>query len=73
MMVAPAKTPRPVVDKLHTELTAVLALPEVKEQILRMGFLPLENRSVEGLQEFVKAEIVRWGQIVKQAGIAGSQ
>jgi hypothetical protein len=38
-----------------------------------MGFLPLENRSVEGLQEFVKSEIVRWGEIVKQAGIAGSQ
>jgi len=73
MMVAPAKTPRPIVDKLHAELTAVLALPDVKEQILRMGFLPLPNRSVDGLQEFVKAEIARWGNVVKDAGIAGSQ
>jgi tripartite-type tricarboxylate transporter receptor subunit TctC len=73
MMVAPAKTPRPIVDRLHAELTAVLAMPEVKEQIYRMGFLPLENKSVEGLQAFVKSEIVRWGDVVQKAGIAKTQ
>ncbi len=73
MMVAPTKTPGPIVARLHGELSAVLALPDVKEQILRMGFLPLENRPVEELQAFVKDEIARWGKVVKDAGIAASQ
>ncbi len=54
MMVAPAKTPRPVVDKLHAELKAILALPDVKEAIAKNGMVPMPDRSVEGLQDFVK-------------------
>ena len=72
-MAAPARTPRPVLDKLNAELTAVLAMPEVKEQTLKYGFLPLENRSIDELKEFVKAEIVRWGNVVRDAGLAGTQ
>ena len=34
------KTPRPIVDKLNREMTAILAQPEIKEQILKYGFLP---------------------------------
>jgi tripartite-type tricarboxylate transporter receptor subunit TctC len=70
---APAQTPRPVLEKLNAEITAVLAMPDVKEQILRYGFLPLQNRSVDELKDFVKSEIVRWGKVVNDAGIAGSQ
>jgi tripartite-type tricarboxylate transporter receptor subunit TctC len=72
-MAAPAQTPRPILDKLNSEITAVLAMPEVKEQILKYGFLPLQNRSVDELKGFVKSEIVRWGKVVSDAGIAGSQ
>ena len=72
-MAAPARTPRPVLDKLNAEITAVLAMPEVKEQTLKYGFLPLQNRSIDELKEFVKSEIVRWGKVVRDAGIAGSQ
>ena len=73
MIVAPAKTPRPIVDKLHAELKGVLATPEVKEQIGKTGMLPMDSPSVDGLQAFVKSEIARWGKVVQQAGIAGSQ
>jgi tripartite-type tricarboxylate transporter receptor subunit TctC len=73
MFVAPAKTPRPIVDKLHRELTEILALPETKEQIVKYGFVPIENRSVEGLQDFVRSETARWSKVVQQAGLAGSQ
>lgn len=73
MMVAPGKTPRDVVDKLHAELTAILALPEVNAEILKLGMLSFDNPSVEGLQDFVKSEILRWGKVVRQAGIAGSE
>jgi tripartite-type tricarboxylate transporter receptor subunit TctC len=73
MAVAPGKTPRPVVDNLHAGLADVFAMPEIKEQITRNGMVPLDNPSVEGLQAFVRSEIARWGKVVEQAGIAGSQ
>jgi tripartite-type tricarboxylate transporter receptor subunit TctC len=72
-MAAPAQTPKPILDKLNAEITAVLAMPEVKEQILKYGFLPLQNRSVDELKVFVKSEIARWGKVVQDAGIAASQ
>lgn len=72
-MAAPAQTPKPVLDKLNAEITAVLALPDVREQILKYGFLPLQNRSIGELKDFVKAEIARWGKVVQDAGIAASQ
>jgi tripartite-type tricarboxylate transporter receptor subunit TctC len=73
MIVAPAKTPRPIVDKLHGELIKVVALPEFKNQIVHGGMLPMDNPSVEGLQDFVKSEIARWGTVVRRAGLAGSE
>jgi tripartite-type tricarboxylate transporter receptor subunit TctC len=73
MLVAPAKTPRPIVDRLNRELTDILAQADTKEQVLKYGFLPVANRSVAALQEFVKSETARWGKVVTEAGIAGSQ
>src|SRR5262245_13086610 len=71
MLVAPAKTPRPIVDKLHAEVKAFL--PELQERILNDGMLMMDNPSVEALQEFVKSEIARWGKVAQQAGLAGTQ
>jgi hypothetical protein len=34
---------------------------------------PMDNPAVEGLQDFVKSEIVRWGAVVRRAGLAGSE
>jgi tripartite-type tricarboxylate transporter receptor subunit TctC len=73
MVATTGKTPQPVIDKLHGALTAVLAKPEVKEQLLKISLLPMESKSVSDMQAFVKAEIVRWGKVVEAAGIAGSQ
>jgi tripartite-type tricarboxylate transporter receptor subunit TctC len=73
MIVAPGKTPRRIVDKLHNELNSILALAEIRDQITRYGFLPIDNRSVEGLQNFVQSEIARWAKVVHQAGIAGTE
>lgn len=73
MAVAPAKTPRPIVDRLHAELKKQLATPEVSGAIAKTGMLPIATTTVPDLQAFVKSEIARWGKVVKQAGIAGSQ
>jgi tripartite-type tricarboxylate transporter receptor subunit TctC len=73
MLVAPAKTPRPVIDKLHTDLKEALALPDVRENITKAGMGVMESPSVEALQGFIKSEIARWGKVVHEAGIAGSR
>jgi tripartite-type tricarboxylate transporter receptor subunit TctC len=72
MIVAPAKTPRPIVERLNRELTDVLAQDDTKEQVLKFGFVPVANRSIEALQDFVRAETVRWGKVIREAGIAGT-
>jgi tripartite-type tricarboxylate transporter receptor subunit TctC len=73
IVAAPAKTPRPIAEKLHAELKKQLAAPDVSAQIARTGMLPIATPSIEDLQAFVKSEIARWGKVVHQAGIAGSQ
>ena len=50
MLTAPAKTPRPVIEKLHGELKSSLATPEAKEQIVKLSLLPMDTPSVEEMQ-----------------------
>ena len=73
MMAAPGKTPEPIVQKLRSEIYAILALPDVRAQMARMNVIPMGNPSVADMRDFVKAEIVRWGEVVKKAGIERSQ
>ena len=73
MMVAPSQTPDAIVAKLHREIVAIVTLPEIETEILKLGMLRFENTSVDGLREFVKSEIVRWGKVVEQAGITHSE
>lgn len=73
MLVAPAGTPRDVVGKLHAELKTILDQQEVRDQIIKTGFIPAENPSVDELHAFVNSEIERWGKVVTQTGLAGSQ
>lgn len=73
MIVAPSKTPKPVIDKLHADVNAVLNEGEIKAAILKSGMLPTQTASVDQLKSFVSSEITRWGKVVQQAGLTGSQ
>lgn len=68
MLVAPANTPRPVVDTLYKELKVVLALPEIKRRISELGMIPIDSAPPDALARYVKTEIVRWGAVVKKSG-----
>ena len=68
MVVAPAATPKPVVDRLHAELKAIMAMPETQAAITRIGLVPADTGSPAELQAFVRSEIVRWGEVVKRSG-----
>lgn len=73
LMVAPAKTPQPIVDKVHAEMKAIMAAPDVQKQMHAMGLVPVDSPSVAEMQKFVAAENARWGKIVTEAGIAHSK
>jgi tripartite-type tricarboxylate transporter receptor subunit TctC len=64
----PAKTEPAVVDRLNKEINKILAGPQTKEHIQKMGATPLEMTPGE-LRSFVSSEIVRWGKLVELAGI----
>jgi tripartite-type tricarboxylate transporter receptor subunit TctC len=72
LIAAPAKTPKAVVDKLNAEIKAVVKLPAVNAQMLKMGLVPVDSPSVADLQKFIKSENKRWGAIVREAGVAGA-
>jgi tripartite-type tricarboxylate transporter receptor subunit TctC len=73
MIVAPAKTPNAIVNKLHSALKGILELPEIQQQLINLGMIPVSSPPPEELQRFINSEIGRWGKIVHQAGIAGSE
>jgi tripartite-type tricarboxylate transporter receptor subunit TctC len=73
MLVAPIGTPGDIVGKLHREVRAVVADPEVRREFVKLGLVPVQSPSPEALPEFVRSEIALWGGIVKKAGLAGSQ
>jgi len=68
MVVAPAATPKPVVDRLHAELKSIMAMPETRQAITSIGLVPVDTGPPEELQAFVRTEIVRWGDVVKRSG-----
>jgi tripartite-type tricarboxylate transporter receptor subunit TctC len=69
----PAGTPKEIVSKLQNALNSALALPDVQQQIIRLGMIPGSPSSPEELQRFIDSEIVRWGKVVQQAGLAGTE
>jgi tripartite-type tricarboxylate transporter receptor subunit TctC len=66
-------TPRPIVDRLHHEMQRIMATPEMQQRILNIGLIPIESPSIDGLQAYVKDETEKWGALVRQLGLAGSQ
>jgi tripartite-type tricarboxylate transporter receptor subunit TctC len=73
MLVAPARTPKEVIDRLAAETKSIVAAPDVRKMLVDTGNLPLTSPPPTELQAFLKSEIVRWGKVVEQAGIAGSE
>jgi tripartite-type tricarboxylate transporter receptor subunit TctC len=69
----PAGTPKDVTSKLQSALNGVMALPEVQQQIIKLGMIPGTPATTEELERFIASEIARWGKVVQQAGLAGTE
>jgi len=65
---APAKTPKPVVDKLAAEIEKVVATPAFKQKAAELG-ATADYMNPQQLNDYSKSELARWAQIVKAAKI----
>jgi tripartite-type tricarboxylate transporter receptor subunit TctC len=73
MIVAPARTPAPIVTRLYDAFRAVESRPDVRDRLILLGLAPQTSPRPETLQAFINDEMLRWGKAVTAAGIAASE
>jgi tripartite-type tricarboxylate transporter receptor subunit TctC len=67
-VVAPAGTPRPIIDKLNRVLMSFISRPEIQDKMNALAITPWTSTPDE-LAQFIPAEIKKWAQVIKEAGI----
>jgi tripartite-type tricarboxylate transporter receptor subunit TctC len=67
-VVAPAKTPRAIVNRLNTELTRALLAADIKEALLKQG-LEVAPGTPEAFGKYMRSEYYKWGKLIREAGI----
>jgi len=66
-IVAPARTPEAILDRLNAEVRRVIAKPEVKDRLAALSFLPVGD-SREHFAAFIREEVAKWAKVVKESG-----
>jgi tripartite-type tricarboxylate transporter receptor subunit TctC len=67
-VIAPAGTPRPIVDKLHAEIVRIVKTPEMQKSLAGQGAEPVGNTPGE-FAALIKAEHAKWADVIKRTGI----
>lgn len=65
---APAGTPKPIIDKVSKDVARIIAMPEVRDRILAQASVPISN-TPEEYAAFIQAETKKWAEVIKQANI----
>jgi len=73
VLLAPAKTPKEIVERLHAEMNKIMSDPDVKAKTANIGLIPIDSPSISGINDYIKAERMKWGTLVRQLGLEGSQ
>lgn len=64
----PAGTPKPIIERLHKEISAIQDNPEVQQQFLNRGAQVLKMSPAE-FADYMRKDMEKWGRVVKEAGI----
>jgi tripartite-type tricarboxylate transporter receptor subunit TctC len=64
---APAGTPKPIVEKLNAEITRIVNAPEMKAAWEKQGAVPMSMSTAE-FDKFLREDIEKWARIVKISG-----
>lgn len=67
-ILAPAGTPKPIVDKLNAAINTSLADPKVSGALEKAGIDPTPGSTPQSTADFIKAEIAKWAPIIKASG-----
>jgi tripartite-type tricarboxylate transporter receptor subunit TctC len=67
-ILAPAKTPPEIVNRLNAEVMKALAAPDVREKLQAQG-AEILGSTPEQYATYIKAEIERWGKVIKASGV----
>lgn len=67
-VMAPAKTPRPIIDRLNKDFVAVLTTGDTPKQLMNRGYDPAPM-TPEAFGKYLQSEVARWSKAVKQYGI----
>ncbi|MEI9804715.1 MAG: tripartite tricarboxylate transporter substrate-binding protein [Pseudolabrys sp.] len=67
-VLAPAKTPKPIIDRLHKEIIAIIKMPDVDQKFEGQGAQMVGSTPAE-FKEFIKVQAVKWGKVAKDAGL----
>ena len=73
MLLVPAKTPQPIVDRLYAEMKRIMRAPEMRTKIAALGLIPYDSPSIEAMRGYIQSEHQKWGAMVKSLGLEGSQ
>jgi tripartite-type tricarboxylate transporter receptor subunit TctC len=73
MLIATGGTPPPILEKLNKEVNAIVQSPAMEKPLANLGMIPLGNKSLTELSAYVKSETVRWADVIRNAGLAGTQ
>ena len=65
---APAGTPKPIIDLLQKEVARLVALPDVTDKLRSLGFTPVASTS-EAYAAQIKSDIEVWSKVVQELGI----
>jgi tripartite-type tricarboxylate transporter receptor subunit TctC len=68
ILLAPAGTPRAIVERLNAESLKAMASPEIRERLAGLGGEPASG-SPEDTAVFLKREYEQWGRVIREAGI----
>jgi len=72
-VVAPAATPADIVNKINADIGTVLRQPEARERLIALGFLPAVPSTPEAFRKYIADETVRYGKLIRSAGIEQSR
>ena len=73
ILVVNAKTPRPIVERLHAEMKKIMAAPDMRERISKMGLIPIDPPPIAETERYIKSETVKWRGVLTNIGLAGTQ
>ena len=68
-ILAPAGTPKPVLDKLHAAINKAVTSKAFDERLQRMGLEPVPSASPQAVSDFMVSEVRQWGPLVKSLGL----